>query len=343
VAEKGTEERNLPASAKKLLDARKKGQVPKSKDMTGAVALALGALYLAFRGPGFMARFMALIREAGASSDPASVARRCVIIGFDLVAPMFAVIVIGVIATAIVALRGLPVSFDPVVPKFEKINPVEGFKRLFSLRSVVELTKTMLKIVALGTAILLVARHAGAVLGNIPSAGLRAIPPVFAAMMIPILAATAFLFLATGLADVGLQSWLFRRDQRMGHTERKREMKDTEGDPLFRRHRRQVAREASFASGRLGIAHATFLVFDGASVLVALRYERSETPVPLVVARARGSAIEPMLTTAAERNLQVVENAEVARIIADTTVPGSFIPESTYRPVAVMLARMGRV
>lgn len=343
MADKGTEERNLPPSHKKLQDARKKGQVAKSKDITSAIAFTLVTLYLVLRGPDFIHQFTLLLYDAGSGTSVDALVQSCIRTGVRLVAPMFAIAVIGVVVTAIVSLGGLPISLDPIVPKLEKINPVEGFKRLFSLRSLMELIKTILKLAILVGAIFLIVQHAAPYLAAIPLLGVGSMSVQFTALMMPILVISPLLFLLTGVADIGVQTWLFRRDQRMGHTERKRETKDMEGDPKFRQHRRQVAREASYASGRTGIAHATFAISDGKNLLIALRYDRAETPVPIVVARARGSACEALIAQAIDLGVDIVENTDVANAIANASSPGGFIPESTYRPVAVMLAQLSKI
>lgn len=343
MADKGTEERNLPPSQKKLRDARKKGQVAKSKDLTSAVAFAVAVLYLILRGPDFIHQFAALLNDAGSGMGLNVLVHACIRTAIRLVAPLFALALIGVVVASIVSLGGLPISLDPIVPKLEKINPVEGFKRLFSLRSLTELVKTIVKLAILIGAIFLVVRGAASDLVAVPMLGVASLPTEFSALMVPILIITSLLFLSTGVADIGLQTWLFRRDQRMGHTERKRENKDMEGDPKFRQHRRQIAREASYASGRTGMAHATVAISNGKNLLVALRYDRAETPVPIVVARARGSAFEESIRQAMDHGVNIVENAEVATAIANAASPGGFIPESTYRPVAIMLAQLRKI
>jgi type III secretion protein U len=348
MADKGTEERSLPPSKKKLTEARKKGQVAKSKDMLGAIAFALVSLYLVLQGHTFIIGFESMLTKAADSSgeftsSSVALSQFCLTTAARLVVPMFAIAVAGVMGAAIVTLGGLPISFEPVSPKFEAINPIEGFKKLFSLRSVVEFCKTLFKILIMSGVVIVAMLHFSRGLALIPDHGLADIAGQFSAMMLPILIATSVLFVGIGLADVGLQTWLFRRDQRMGRSEQKRETKDAEGDPQLKRHRKQLSNESAMATGRVGIDHASFIVLGRGTVLVAIRYVRGETPVPVMVARARGHDIDKLLRQAEYRQLQIIDDPVVAGKIGNATMPGGYIPESTYQSVAMMLARMGHL
>ncbi len=135
------------------------------------------------------------------------------------------------VLASIAVLRGLPISAAPLTPDVGHLGPVKGAKRIFSLATLAELLKSLLKVALLGAVLLAVLSHA---LGDFllaPPCGLPCAAEAFARAARPVLAGSCAVFLAVGLADVALQRWLFRREQRMSLEEVRREWKEEEGDP----------------------------------------------------------------------------------------------------------------
>jgi type III secretion protein U len=135
------------------------------------------------------------------------------------------------VLASVAVLRGLPISATPLTPNVGHLDPVKGVKRIFSLTTLVELLKSLLKVVLLGAVLLAVLSHA---LGDFllaPPCGLPCAAEAFARAAGLALAGASAVFLVIGLADVALQRWLFRREQRMSLEEVRREWKEEEGDP----------------------------------------------------------------------------------------------------------------
>src|SRR5579859_4134476 len=343
MAKDTSEERKLPPSRKKLTDARKKGQVARSKDLVSGTALigALGFLMLA--GGGMLAGATAMFDRAGdvAAGDFATGLRAMGPVlraaALHMVVPLYLIVPLLVVLSAMVMLRGIPFAVDPIAPRMENINPAEGFKRLFKLKSLIELLKSLIKMSLLGTAIVLVLMGGLQALMLVPACGLNCAGNLFHALLTRLVATACLLFLVAGLIDVGLQRWLFVRDQRMSVTEAKRERRDLDGDPLLRRERRRLLRDAARVAP-LGLRRATLVLYDGQRSVVGVRFKVNETPVPLVVCRATGERAEPMLAEAARLELATLEDPELAaRLIR--IMPGQIIPQDCDRDVAVALTR----
>jgi type III secretion protein U len=340
-----SEEKTLPASKKKLADARRKGQVARSKDLVSGISLAGALGLLAFGGAGAAGAAIAMFNEAGevAAGDFAtglgamaaalSASARRIVLPFYLLIPLL------IVLSAMVMLRGIPFAFDPITPKADNINPVEGLKRLFKLKSLIELVKSLVKMLLLGTAVVLVLASGLQTLVLLPACGMACVPGAVRGIALPLLGAAAGLFLVVGLADAGLQHWLFLREQKMGITEARRERKDMDGDPLVKRERRRLLREAVRMPGGLGMRRATLVVHDGQRMAVGLRFRLNETPVPLVVCRGSGDRGTALLDEAARRDVPMVEDNELALSLFRRAAPGVVIPEDTYKAVAQALAR----
>jgi type III secretion protein U len=326
MAKDDSEERPLPPSKKKLDDARRKGQVASSKDMISGAALA-GVLGFMILGAGaFLAAGRTLIGAAGdAVADHARhgdilqplnmLARQAGDQFMATVVPAFGIALALAIMAAIVVLRGIPFSMEPVKPQMEKLNPVEGFKRIFALRSLIEFVKSLLKTVLIVAVLAAVLGGGLGLLVHAPASGLPGVLSAAATLMTPVLAAAIALFIVAGLADVGLQRWLFRRDMKMSLTEQKRERKEQEGDPHIRAARRRMMRENAAAPPvKLGLSRATLLIHGGdGEPAVGLRFVRGETPVPAAVVRGDGPRAAELISQARESGIRTLEDAELAR------------------------------
>ena len=348
MAGQDTEEKNLPPSAKKLRDARKKGQVARSKDMVSGVALASSLGYVMLASVSIVGAAIAMFEKAGdvAAGDfhsglesLAPVVRQA---ATGTLLPLMILVPAMVVVGSIVMLQGIPFSTDPISPKMEKINPIEGFKRMFKMRALIELIKSLVKTIII--AVTFVAILAGGLNALVlaPSAGLGAEIAVLRSLAMPLFGVAVVLFLVAGGSDVLLQKWLFLRDQKMSVTEVKRERKDMDGDPHVKRERKRILREALRMAGGLGIKRATIVIHDGGGMTIGLRYKINEMPAPVLVCRGRGDRARSLLAEADGMRLPSAEDGELARELYRLPL-GHGIPERLFRPVALALRNAGTV
>lgn len=341
-----TEEKSLPASEKKLRDSRKKGQVSQSKDMvigTGTVAILI---YMFLSWDRIQSTMAALLILPSDTYDMPFLQAADRVFGqaFDLavmtVLPLIVIIVLVSILTNVAVMRGFVFSTEPIKPKGSNINPVSGFKKLFSLKNLVELIKSILKTVLLTSVAILLVYLGIETLVKGPICGPDCIALAFGSLVKPLFVAFALIFLLFAMFDVGVQRWLFLRDMRMTKTEFKRERKDLEGDPTVRQERTRQRREyAQGSTTPLGISNATIVIADGTDVMVGLRFIQGETPVPIVVCKGRKGRAFELLKNARHIHLPVVDDPELAAGLAETGSLGEFVHQDYFHQVAQALLR----
>jgi type III secretion protein U len=340
------EQKTLPASEKKIRDARvKHGQVPHSKDFVTGVSLAatLGLLFLAW--PNIRDRILQLLDAVTAESTRpfAQSVPRAIGLSFDVLLTtgltVAAVVVLSVIAAGLAATAGPVFSFDLVKPSLERISPAQGAKRIFSLRNLIEFAKGAAKLIVLAAAFWLVVSDQLQPLFQMPDCGFSCVAPATLETLKLLAATAAIAFIAIGLIDILLQRRLFLRDMRMTRTEYKREQKDLEGDPLIRAERRRIHRRLAATQIRTGLRHAVVAIAHG-DLIVGLRYQAGETPIPIVVSKGRGELGQRMLAEARERGIAVVEDAELATALAEAHTVGDTIKREYFGPVAQALFKM---
>jgi type III secretion protein U len=341
-----SEQKSLPASDKKLRDARRKGQVSTSRDLVAGFTLTLMFIYLLIVWPTLsdhLHELMAFVsqsvdrpfREAGSKAVQLSID---VLVLMSL--PLVAILVVGDLVSGIVSTFGPVFSFDVVKPNFDHINPAEGLKRIFSVRNAVEFAKAAVKVATLAAAFFLTLRSAIEPLFETPVCGERCLATAAVATMKPLAATAAVTFMAIGLADLLIQRRLFLRDMRMTRTESKREHKDLEGDPLIRGERRRVRAQFAARNVRVGIRHAVIAIVHEDQI-VGLRYRARETPVPVVVCKGHGETGRAMLTQARGLGIPIVDNATFAAALAAKHKVGETIGPDLFKVAAETLVAAG--
>lgn len=339
------EEKSLPPSEKKLRDSRRKGQLPRSQDMVSGAVLLLCSLVLVWTIPEMSGRLIALLNEtARLTTLPFDDAYSRLIplavsLLWQVLLPLVAASLFAVVVVNIIIMKGVVFSTTALTPTLDRINPVTGAKRLFSLRSVIELLKSVCKLLLLGAAMVVVWRaHLPALLGA-SQGGLDGIRSVFWKLTQALMAVAVIVALLTGAMDVRLQQWLFRRDQRMTKSEKKREHKEQYGHPEIRKVLQQRRRDASQARQAVGLEQATFFIASPQSWLVGIRYVRGETAVPMVVWRHRRGGDARAQQHIAAKRLVVIEESALAELIGRQASPGEPVPENTFQSVANLLVR----
>ena len=337
-----SEQKSLPASDKKLRDARKKGQVSTSRDLISGCGLLAVTLYLLLYWPALRDHVLALVDlVARLTTEPFGTAWRVAIpaamtLVWIAVAPAIAILVLTCVTTGMIGSFGPVFSFHPLKPDADRINPAAGLKRIFSLRNVVEFAKSALKVVVLGTVFFLVLRNWLQSMFHAANCGEHCIVPLLIDALKPILVVALFAFIAIGIFDAGLQRWLFLRDMRMTKTELKRERKDTEGDPVILRERKRERVRQSTLVGRLGLPVST-VVIAGEGEVAGLRYHRQLAPLPLIVMKARGERADAMREEASTLGIPVVFDPALAAGLVDQHALGDHLRQAFFSQVAQIL------
>ena len=341
-----SEEKILPPTRRKLREARRRGELAKSKELVTAIVTAAGLLVIILALPRALSGFADAIAEAGQSAaQPLSEAvgvlgPRLGWAAFTLIGPLLLMAVTFAVLTSIIANGGVVLSATPILPKFERINPIKGFGRLFALRNLVELLKTFVKLAAILSVAFVVIRGQIGELAQLPNCGIACIPGVVKAALLPLLVGCCLVLLLFGLFDIGLQRWLFHREMRMTRTEHKRDRKESEGDPRLHAHRKKERQEAAQLSARTGMKHATFVVQSLQHVL-AFRYARPDASVPILVARRGTDGANLLLAEARRSNVPVVFDPDAAEALQRVEV-GKMIPKAAFASI-IRVMREARV
>jgi len=336
-------EKTEKASPKKLRDARKKGQVAKSQDFPAALTfitaitltLSLSA-YLFKQLGGFLIHMLTIapttdvqktapyflkdmIRVIAVSSLPIAgiVAIVGIIVGFLVVGPTFAVQV-----------------FKPDMKKF---NPVTNLKQKFKMKTLVELLKSILKIIGAAFLIYLAVRHS---IKDIIATVL--LPPlgaayVFQKIIYKVVIWIGIYFILIAIIDLIYQRKNFAKEMKMEKFEVKQEMKDTDGNPEIKGKRRQLAQEIAYDEGSNQVRRAKAIVTNPHDIAVAIGYEPDKYKAPWIIAMGTENKAGSMIQLAEKYNIPIMRNVPLAHELLDEGKENQFIPESTFEAVGEIL------
>lgn len=337
-----SEEKTEEPSDKKLRDARLDGETSKSTDLPFAALLLCAAVGFSLAGPQMGEQLRQLMRaglDVKRAQDDlrvADVLADAAMHGLILVLPIAAAAALAAIG-ALAAQVGLQTSFKPLELKFDAINPASGLKRIFSVRSLIDLLKAVLKallIVAVlyRTIILLVPLMLGVVYQP-----LVALDDIAWGVLCKVFGVAGILYAIIGVLDYGIQHWLFLRDHKMSKDEVKREHKDSEGDPHIKNERRKLSREFATSEPQQPVANANVVIVNPTHYAVALRYVPGECGLPRVIAKGVDADARVIREQALRFGVPIVGNPPLARALFHVPIDEA-IPELLFDPVAAVLA-----
>jgi type III secretion protein U len=327
---------------KKLEDAKRKGQGPKSQDAVATGILATSLLVLTGAGPMMVERMTTVLQRALREGMQATTTQDMLaLMGpmlLDAAIAAYPLAIVSMLIAAIVLLAqvGVVFSFEAVSPKFEKLNPAEGLKKLFNARSLIEFAKSVVKAVALGAVVWVIVR------GLIPLVVGSAYLPIQGAgqiawdALLHLLAAACLVFLVISPLDYGLQRWLFIRDQKMSKDEVKREHKDSDGDPHVKGQQRQMREELANSAPNERVPGATVVVTNPTHYAVALRYDPREAPIPIVVAKGVDEQAAAIRALAVLHRVPMIANPPLARALHKLPLDQP-VSEELFEAVSVVL------
>ncbi len=298
-----SEEKTLPPSNRKLKELRKKGDIPKSPDMVSGVTTSAGFMFLWFTAYTFVQRFQAsfatiLERDTEDFDFAAIHAVKMLILNLGvIVAVLFGIVISLTILANMIANKGFLFSIAKMKFDLSKLNPVEGLKKLFSLKALVDLTQKMLKVfLFLSLSTVIVGYNVQSAF-HITSCGNTCFSSLFSILSGFVLLIAVVIFLAFGFADVPIQRWLFMRQQKMTKTEAKRDRREEEGSPELRRYQRNLRHEMLRGSAQQQPEQATIFI-EGSGAAVGVRFIMNETPIPTIVCKGRRDLSDDLLATA---------------------------------------------
>lgn len=330
-------EKTEQPTPKKLREAREKGQVARSRPFSGALVLVGGGVGMAVGLAGGGPRLVAWAKAAfspGTLDRSGALAQAGIIAAWLLIPPLAGAL-LAALAGGIVS-AGFQLHLPIVAPKLERLNPAEGFKRLFSLRSVVEALKAFVILVVLAA---VVGGGVWSALSDVlASAKLEPVGAftILREVLVRVAWRAALALLVLGGGDFLWAKWKHRQDLMMTREEVKQEYKDSEGDPRHKAERKSLHRQLATAGRARGVQKASAVVINPTHIAVALRYDEKECDAPYLVAKGRDRAAQAIRNQAQRLGIPVVQDIPLARSLVQFDV-GEEIPEELYQAAAAVL------
>jgi flagellar biosynthesis protein FlhB len=338
------QERTEQPSSKRLEEARKQGQVPRSTELNAAAVLLLAGGGLHFMGArlgtqlhDLMRSGLSLSREEAVDETRAlGIFANEVLHALIACAPLLGLTLVAALLAPI-AIGGWNLSFEALAPKFEKLDPAAGLARIFSPRSVVELAKALAKFLFIApVAAWLLWSHTGELMG------LGAEPLDSALTHAATLAGHSFLVLAGTLGliaaiDVPIQLWQHNQKLKMSRQELKEEAKESDGSPEMKGRIRRAQQELARRRMMQEVPKANVIVTNPTHFAVALQYDEKRMRAPIVVAKGADLIAARIREVATEHNVPIFEAPPLARALHRHVDLGGEIPSNLYVAVAQVL------
>jgi len=340
-----SQEKTEEPTPKRLQDAKKKGQVPRSRELSAMLVMMTGAIFLLSFGGIMVGNVADLLRE-GLTLDPDQIRdasdipiqfRKAVAAGIQVVLPIMGVLFVAALAAPSL-IGGWSFSLESVQPKLSKMNPVTGFQRIFGVKALVELVKAIGKfgaVAVVAAAIFWAFRDRFLALGNAPMP--QGLFDAGNLVALCFLAFSAALIVVAAI-DVPFQIWDNTRKLKMTKQEVKDEFKETEGKPEVKRKIRETQQEMSRRRMMEEVPKADVVVTNPTHFAVALRYRPSRAKAPVVVAKGADRVALRIREIAEENQVPILEAPPLARALHATTELGDEIPARLYRSVAEVLS-----
>jgi flagellar biosynthetic protein flhB len=336
------------ATPKKLDDARKEGRVARSSDLINGFMLLLMFFVLKLFG-GIMANlfldsFVKYYNKASDISMEVFDVRQAVNLSNEIVLDIVIASLPVLIGSFVVALVGnivqvgWKVTGKPLKPKLDRLNPIGGLKRMFSQEKVVELIKSILKVLAIALVAYNEVKDRWKFILNLYDFEfMQAVLNIFD-IVLDVGIKISFIFVIIGLADFGYQKWKHLHDLRMSKQEVKDEMKQSEGDPQIKGQIRQKMREGARRRMMQDLPKADVVITNPTHFAVAVKYDKETAEAPYVLAKGADYVAANIKEIAKQNNIEIVENKPLARMLYYNVEIGDQIPPELYQMVAEVLA-----
>ena len=339
-------EKTEKATPKKRKDERKKGNVFLSRDAVTAVSLIASFYALKIFAPSIFTNVQDLVRryislagtkEVFLASDISTIFTDLGLVFLKTAMPLVGVsVLVAVIVT--MAQTKMLFSTKAFAPKFSRINPLNGIKKMFSIRAIVELLKSLLKIVVLlymvYTVLIDEVTTLPMLINMTPVSAINRTGEII--MDVVLKSGIAFVFLAA--ADYLYQWWDYEKNMKMSKQEIKDEYKQIEGNPQIKGRQRQLQQQRSRQRMMQNVPEADVVIRNPTHFAVALKFDRDKDRAPRVVAKGMDQLALRIVKVAEENDVYVTEDRPLARALYDAVEVGDEIPEEFYKAIAKILA-----
>ena len=341
----GDEDKQFDATPRKLQQARKEGQVVKSKDFSTAISLLVLFTAINAMAPFIWQQITQLFVVLYDQIPNAHISEVGLpyILTITLVPTILLIGPILFLAFAVAILAdfiqvGPLIATAPLMPKLDKLNPTKYFKNIMSIKTLFELVKNIVKVAILGLIGWMVySAHLPSILRLASIDNNFAVMMEFGSLIVEFIFKACLAFLVISAADYGVTKWKFLKDQKMSFKEIKDEYKNTEGDPnvkaALRQRRMQMLQRGMMDS----VPEADFVVRNPVHVACALKYDQAEMECPVLTAKGSELIARQIIQIAEEHNVPVIDNPPVARALYRIVDINQYIPPELYKAIAEIL------
>jgi flagellar biosynthetic protein FlhB len=339
-----SEEKTEDATPKRLREAREKGQIAKSKDLSTVfelivvfVTIALTLEFATAELKSYMEGVFQMIdKDEVTGHDMWIVGKMSLEVMIKVMLPALAA---GFIAALLIGFIQVGPIFttEPLTPKFEKLNPIEGLKNMFKIVTLIELIKNVAKLALVFYLAYTTIQAFRQDIFNASQVELVDAVSVTGEIVYSFFIKVAVVFFIIALIDTAVQRWNYMKNMRMSKDEVKREYKQDEGDPQIKSERRRLHREMVFGDTRKNVKKSDAVVSNPIHVAVAIAYDKNEMAAPEIMAKGQRRFAETILQIAREENIPVIRNIPLAWSLL-ALEEGDAIPEELYEPVAEVLS-----
>lgn len=344
-------EKTEPATQKKLDDARKEGQVAKSREIANGMGLLSLFLILKFWVGNMGLQMMDIFggvysmipdvtvywHDNMPELEAGMVFRQLLLQVLAIIAPILLVGLGVAVVCDLAQVKWKPTS-KPLKPKFSKLNPIKGFKKIFSPNALVELVKSVAKVGLIVYICYTYLKDKWILLLNLYDLTLMQTLQILAQTVTDLGIRISVLYMIIAFADFAYQKIKFKNDMKMTKQEIKEEYKQQEGDPQVKGQIRAKMREASRRRMMQALPQADVVITNPTHLAVAIKYEPEVADAPTVVAKGEDYLAARIKEIAKENNIEIVENKPLARMLYANVDVGQAVPPELYQAVAEVLA-----
>ncbi len=339
MADNDTGDKTEQPTPKKIQDARKKGDVAKSRDLTSTLALVLWiilyALLLSYAG-----ERLAYLMDLSFTSTGTDFTQSLQEVGIEAIKTLLIISAIFMIPVIIFTMFvdflqvGPILTFDKVKPKLDNLNPTSGMKRMFGMDNLVEVIKHIVKTALLFIIAWLVIKQALPELMLLPTATPATTVVAMWDVAFRLFAWTIGIFVVIAIGDALYQRHSHTKKLRMSQRDIKQEHKQSEGDPMIKQKRREAHQEWSQQSATQAAGDANVIVVNPTHIAIALNHDREQTPVPIVAAIGENHIARAMRKAAEEAGVPILRNERLARELLKKCEEGDIVPKGLFDIIA---------
>ena len=339
------EEKTEEATPKKKSEARKKGQVARSKDVGLAITMVtctLVILLLSSMIVGNLKDTMIYFLQSGMLQDINEMSIKSIVItillkaGLCILPVVIPIMIAGIVASLMQT--GFLLTGEPLKPKFSKLNPISGFKNMFSKKSFVDLLKNLAVVTVIGFIGFLYVRENYDKILQISNTYLPSLGGQVQDLVVGIFFQVSLVLVIIAAADYFVQFRFHQKDLRMTKQEIKEEYKQMEGDHQIKSKIKQKQREMATRRMMASVADATVVITNPTHLSIALKYEEGNNEAPKVVAKGADLVALKIKEVAKENDVPIMENKPLARMIYEQVDIDREVPQEMYQAVAEILA-----